>query len=1209
MPDPIVQRLPETTRAVTNKYNDNPGLLSGAPSPIRNALVALDIQRAGKGQNPLSARQTQLALQAALSNTASTKPPSGNLLENFVGDIKNLTASVPRLPAAIFQEIKNLPQAPEAISEALAQGNLPDVLKGLFVDTPGLRMVPGAYVAGHALSDPGELARHPLFTMLDVLPAKQIPGVAAGIAKGKAVIKPRVTPIVKALGQTRPGQLAKDTFSPLARDVSQLYAEGNETLRRSLDPEGRPSTDPLTLIARRATSFRAKYPHIAEDRQISLMRMMQEDADAIRTLPAEELAFVNEARTITDELGEVGVSEDLLTRIDGELYDNETASKILRARRAAMVGRDFANVRGRILEPDNDIPGIIQAARDITLRDDLKPGGKLKLIEGYAHALESNGYDASPILDAIRKSRKGYSDDAIRSVVDAYVPTPRASLPLNEALDTLTKIARTDPIADRLLTAIRKERWQEAKGLAKRLSTRTKHAIPDIDSIIDRTATNAKQQRWLNSTRKYDEKAVVRTEAAAGKIFARNPPARFQPVVERKIQERLVEQFSEHPDFDTILPYLKDRHYGWLRREGLISEAEFRTIQRDIQSTWTDLKAGGYDPVFVHKVSPTSLPRLEYPRILERVEKPSQVTRRSNDISPAIDDISIAMSHQAMEWLARRGDEEFVEQILSKWGRSEADLIDQYLPAARIRAQTKRQLDPLGHAQQMMAQEFGRYNPEAIINWPSPRIQRWKDEQVWLPKTVINTIQRMHTPPAGRLTAIFDPIMKVFRTALLPLSLRWHVYNILGGGILLTTRTDPTVWKYLAEAKKMGEGIIPERLPADITERIPHGLGTMPDEIIEWNAKASFSDKIGAAFHNMGGATMGRLWDQTQAARIKAGKAIQWSYDKNAMIDDLYRSMALLYGFDKGITKGLTSEAAQHAGIELSRKIMQNWDRMTPIERTIMRYVFPFYGWMNHIIRYTLSYPFDHPYRTAIMGSFARNELEDMGDALPERFLNMFFLGDMDKNGNVKSLNLAGMNPFRDVANYFTLAGFMGQTNPVITSLLESAGLDPTTGGPELFPNLRYDTETGRLKADTPNPIQTFIQATLPQSRILFGFADRSSEFQELLRSNPESAARLLRSQAGLPIIFRNVNIPQEIAKTEISRDENQTQALNDALRSGDYSAAEKYPGLAPILDQIRTLDKQGALDQFKPSEQEGLSEGQSKIGLAQEALVRMNLP
>src|SRR5690606_20404401 len=172
---------------------------------------------------------------------------------------------------------------------------------------------------------------------------------------------------------------------------------------------------------------------------------------------------------------------------------------------------------------------------------------------------------------------------------------------------------------------------------------------------------------------------------------------------------------------------------------------------------------------------------------------------------------------------------------------------------------------------------------------------------------------------------------------------------------------------------------------------------------------------------------------EIQAAKVgriaKMGEGISrtvdFLFDINTFVDDMYRSMAYLYGKKKGMRGGLSEDAAHLAGIELANKVLQNWDAMTPLERSLLRNIFPFYGWMKHILMYTGSMPIDHPLRVGVLSNFARNEIEDWG--LPQRFYAMFMLGEPDKYGNVKAISFRGSNPFSDVANYMTLAVVINQ--------------------------------------------------------------------------------------------------------------------------------------------------------------------------------------
>lgn len=1199
MPDPIIQRLPDTQSALQNKYRSNPSLYAGAPTPIANALLALDVQRASKGQNPLSVRQSQLALQAAMSGEAATPPPDKGFFESVTSDLGTILKSIPRLPAALYNEARLLPTIPTELNKAMAGG-------GGFVDQisrvaeiPGVRMIPGSYIAAN-LDDPGELLNHPLFTALDILPAKNIK--VGGKTIGKRVSEPTkkaLTPLGQQLGATRPGEFVREAFGTMARDVAQLEAMATAKMREAAYGVGLiKDNDPLTRMVREAGTLRKKYASITEERRRDLTKLMSEDDLAIRNLRGDELAFVNDSRRISDELGHYGVGQGLLQIIDGEVYDLDSAARILRARKKASVAQDYGDIRTEILTP-TDVDSVATKIANVTKKEYLSPKDKVKLIEGYAHALEAQDINARPIFDKIRdyrntKSPAKYSDDEFATWWEQTKDTlePRREIDLESIIAQVNKHAATDPIAARIRDHLKAARFQEAQQAAKQAGRRKTYIIPEIDDLVYSLERDKTQARYFKSVERYDEKAVARTQKTMEKIEKRLAPARFHPTIDRRTQQTLIAQskakFSSDPDWDTIFQALQERNYSWLSREGYIPQAEMRAIQNDIRGTWQDLKVAGHDPVFVHKLSENQLGSIKYPRVLERIPRPSSTLKRSWNTSAHVDDISVALTHQGMEWLARRGSEEFIDTILSKWGKNQAEIIDRYVAAARKVAKSPD--DVMAVAERMAKKEWAPYNPTNIVNWPAPKLKRWSDEQVWLPKTVANTIQRMHTPPGGRLTAISDPIMNVFRTSLLPLSPRWHVYNILGGGMVLTVGAGPQAWRFLKQAFKTARA-------GEVPEGVPRGIGTVPRDFLEWS-EGSLQKPLEAIFQYKGGQTLRRLFDEAQGARTKFGEVIDASYKWNGIFDDMYRSMAYLQAESSALKKGLSPDQASKAGVELARKVFQQWDRMTPIERTIMRFIFPFYGWTSHVMKFALQYPFDHPIRTAIVGSFARNELDDMGSGLPERFLNMFFLGDTDENGNVKALNLAGMNPFSDVANNFTFAGFLGQTNPLISTAFQAAGVDIGNGGPELFPNMQYDAETGRLKFASRNPAMILMESIFPQSRVLTGFADASSEFQQLLRTNPEAAGRLLMSQAGLPVIFRTVNIPQEIAKSELARDESQSEALNQALKTGDWDTANNYPNLRPMLDQIRALQESGQLQSFTP-----MSAGQSAIGLAQSAL------
>lgn len=1246
MADPVITRLPDTQKAVVNKYQRLGPILNQIDPQARNALLRFDIQRAMRGQQPLSERQTASSLSTILSGQATTPAPHRSLGERALDDFRNLTTSIPRIPSALYKEATALPQALPEISKALAKGDVEALAKA-----PGIRMLPGSFVAGQvAKGGPGALLEHPLFSALDILPfvgkgAKALPAVreATRLAEeaGTAIPRPLfaaatrtldetgavvpnrlgrgVQSLGQTLGRTPPGQVYLQAFGRESREMARMAAQESTKLRENLEPGGRASIDPLTNLARESNNLRQVYPDIPEARRIELTLMMQENPQGLHSLGVDEIgdterAFAGDVRDLANRYAEVGTQQGFLEALGGETYDLASAEKIRSARSAATRFGHFVNVRRAIEAGNADPTALLDLAHNIGRRTDIGKNSKANLIEGIAHAADSAGFDNSHLLTWVKQFRKGKLDagrigediSAGRLRMDA-----RPSVPTEQIISSLNAAAKTDFTIARLLDHIKAGRFTEARRLAKTLSGRKKFVVEGIDEYLDTLDRSAKRQRWLAKNSQFTDKRLAKLTKQADDIHAQTPPARFTPLLSRVANEKLLARLvtdADEAQVEAITQAVMERRYSDIPG---FNEKEFSRIKREVNNSWQQLKAEGIDPIFVHRVTPGRASSMGYPRVLESIRTPTQVKARTGDITPYIQDATVALSHQGLEWLSRRGSEEFVANVLERWGRTEDSLLDQYLPAARVRAGIDPTLDVRAHAVELMKREYSRYDPAKIITWPAPRLTGI-GENTWLPKYLAENLQRMHNPKTHQLTSLVDPVMGAFRTSLLPLSPRWHFYNILGGGLMTVLRTDPTVFTKIGAARRMlKEGLVPEELRAVMASNegrlqaeLAYRAGVTSRRLVEEAASS----------RNMGGIAQGisKTAEATAPVRNAFSKVIEKSYHVNSLFDDTYRAMAYLYGYDKSITKGLTREASQRAGISLTRKIMQNWDEITPIERSVMRYVFPFYGFMQHIMRYTLSYPFDHPVRTAIMGSFARNEVEDMGTGLPDRFLNSFFLGEPDKDGNVRAVNLAGMNPFSDVSNYFTLAGFMGNLNPVASTVLEHLGLDPLTGGPELYPNLRYDPESGRLAAHSPGFFSSLIQNTIPQSRVLAGMAGRSSEFKELLRTNPEAAYRMIRSQAGLPIIFRDVNVPTELTKAELARDEAMQTSFREALSSGQHTqAAKAYPTLGALLGQVRTLQSSGALANYTPVPPAAFPGGQAPglLEMAQNALINNNVP
>lgn len=1191
----VIPSLPSTTKALQRKYTTLGPQLSAFPSPIVNSLIQFDTQRAMRGAQPLSKQQTAAVLASALTGQAATPPPDRStsifsIPGNAVHDLQQIVTSIPRLPRALYQEAKALPSAPAQISKALSAGSPSKVIAGL-TETPGLRLIPGAYTAHNlATGQADEALRHPLMTLLDLYPAAKSAGLTEAVSKqvstvaGRAAASPLGQEAIRGVKGNAGVQFVKQAFGKDARADASRFYHANKTLQRAVED------DP-------AIALKQKYASLTPEQHSRVSQALElGDSSIYDTLTPVEQALHDEYKlTALPRVTEMGIDEGLVAAIDNyggapEVLDVKTAAKFRKKQRLTEIATQEADIRSAILEPTTDIASLTEKGAIAALAPKsffTNNAQRTHYLQGVTHALDSAGVDATPLRAAIQSvvKRESTWDDLAQTFRDyPSTATQRIATPDPAAIiDTFSAQARQNPKMAQFIDQLKRGNYSAALDHANGINKRTRFLPDNWDEVLDSVRQLNTRKKFLDRPPVFSDKAVARALRSEDKFVTANPPARFKPAIIKRAEDDVVAQFpTTDPDFPAIIQAVTERNYS--QYPGLADIMQ--SSVDDIAKTWQTLRSDGLDPVFIHHVTPSSANKLTHPTVLGHTTTENWVNRRTLDVTPYVQDATVGLSHQAMETLQRIGTQAYLDDWVATWGRhaestlnDRPPLIEDFIEPARRRFPD----DPSmvrAEAERLMKKQYAVFDPNSILPKGS-RLTNFGSEPIWVPKNNLRNLERMHTPLSNGFTAIMDPIMKVFRTSLLPLSPRWQINNIAGGGMIAAV-DDPMILTYVPKAIAMfrKNGEVPEYVQK-VADRIGigTGIGSVPRESLEWNATAATT-----LFQHSAGKTLARLYEQTGSAREAASNFVQKAYKANEFMDDTYRAAAFMRGYDKALTKGLSKVEAEASGVNMARRILQRWDEMTPIERSVMRYTFPFYGWVAQIMPYVLKYPFDHPWRAAIMSSFTRNEIADQGTGLPERFLNAFFLGNPDSSGNIKAIQTGGMNPFGGVANYFTWAGFTGNVNPVIGSVLEALGVDTMNGGPELYPDLEYDPESGRLVTRGQSFIPTLLGNVIPQSRILTDLFSTSSEFKEMLKSNPEAAARRMMSQAGLPIIYRNYNLPQEQFKAELARENAQSEAKSKALKSGDISSLNKYPALRGYVAQLQALRASGQLRPYQPN-------------------------
>jgi len=863
-------------------------------------------------------------------------------------------------------------------------------------------------------------------------------------------------------------------------------------------------------------------------------------------------------------------------------------------------------------------------------------------------------------------------------------PTPKY---LQKRLDRLDKFDRASDALRAAQAAAREGEWGVASTILRRSGPKM---IRDLNPKLVRNPAMAQiAKAWASAGRHAPTKRaqfdslmgeITDTYAKMAERFEKRPaPAEFQPIIKHRATERVIgaledKAYVSETDEGLVaaIDEVEARIDADLLRKGTVTGAltdwtqvEMARTLREVEGTWRDISTQeGINPIFIHHVSPAKIGEIIRPGEirLNRSISEDQIRKRVLDLAPAIRNIEVALLHAEVDRLQRLHRDTAIARIVDPTDGFGLDL--RALQRKLAQEVPERGVEGLGAPELIelaVSQGYYRWDPSSPIPWRTARTtaervtNRLVDTRrgapglnppevstdfrpritndvytniegpVVVPKWVgdsLNKIYKQHETDWG---GVWDKSMKVFRSSVLALSPRWHTYNIVGGNIMLAGRTDPlATMRYWAEARKIvNEG--------RVDPRISRGTGTIPRDI-------AVGDTARSIARGKPESALGR----------QINNIIEKSYEFNGYIDDMYRTIAYLYAKDKEVAKmaregidvgvldsGVMDDAAKavndrasKAGVDLANKILQDWNSMTPLERSVIKSVFPFYGWLRHVLQYSMTYPLDHPYRTSVLTNVAevwstqvhddalpwRFENYIVGGAIPETLAKIPGLGPImsgvmggppgpDPAGRSPAIYVGGFNPFNDLASLVGLGAALvgaeadmgaavGQMNPGIGGFLTALGVSSATGTAGLFGQQEIDPETGSIRSVSPPLGPSLLGAFIPQLRAagmaeqyaglpvkpISSFLGTGTDTRSLMRERPDLARSQFFSALGIPMVPRRMSIAEEEARAEIGRYDVAQRALSEARTSGDYSRAKEYPSLRPYLAVLEELEAEGLI-------------------------------
>lgn len=715
-------------------------------------------------------------------------------------------------------------------------------------------------------------------------------------------------------------------------------------------------------------------------------------------------------------------------------------------------------------------------------------------------------------------------------------------------------------------------RWDEAQEWAEKkietYSARADKAKDEIETIIASEPPTLARRKKVERREQIIKTSLARAEAVKSSPKYTKAKQRYESRLDlvnkhqKKLDDRILKTAPPvyHPQLQDIIRARTEAKIASMEAPPEVIEAamrdlelgkyynfytpkEWRELVDDIESTWQELVREGFDPIFVHTVPSNAFNRQSL-KPLDHHFTPSQVRERTwSNMTPTRQSIAVSLSHASQEYLRYLTNERaFFTYILPHTKTLQEIDID--IEPLIARAQKKNPRRPLADIRsEIISNEYRKISDPEVWSFRTPRIRAlMKEKELFLPTHLYKTWNDLSFPK--EIPYIGKPMQKVtavFKTSLFALSLRHMADELFGGTVMLLGRGDIKDLTSFPEAVRM---VKENRVPIELPQSID--IDT-PDQLVKY-FEGSKGAKIMEELHGRFGA-LERF---------------------NIFVANVQRSMAFLGEQKRATSAGYGPDVARDMAIKHVEKTLVDYYSMLPIERTIIKSIFPFYSFIRYTMRYVLTYPLDHPYRASIIYHLTRAEQEDFDSGLPQLWQQLWFFGDPDPAGYISASDIKPINPFRDVGNFFTLQGFIQSLGPVPKLALIPFGGNPITGSPDMYPELTYDPESGKLVSKRPGVREMATEAVsgaLPPIGAIDHFLQFSSSLRNLKATDEEAYRRQLFSALQIPFVPSEYNIPVARARSELARLSDASKAVSSELRGGD-SPIERFNAV-PFQGQL----------------------------------------
>lgn len=605
------------------------------------------------------------------------------------------------------------------------------------------------------------------------------------------------------------------------------------------------------------------------------------------------------------------------------------------------------------------------------------------------------------------------------------------------------------------------------------------------------------------------------------------------------MEANITSQYARILQDAATTPFM-DRFYEY------IGKKETKALFADSVNAGLKLSEMGLTPMYSHVVRDTESV-MHVHHMKEKDAPESQVKQRALSMTSSIFNSRASLTEEMKNIQIRDAMKEIVyPNAIKPHEQKVGQLLPAYMNKAKVMIDKGKVIGKSVPklAQELMEKEWSYYDLSRGIR---EGIKKPLSTDTMIPKSIATNLASFQG--TGRVQEFlssdtlpakaYNRTMKVFRVSVLygPR----HAAHVIIGGMMPVLLDDPVAmaaipklfepFRQIAQGKMFTATVDGITFPRQLFAAFNYKTDSTS------SAFGMLQTKVGDKYGNI----LKQVWEKSGA---NVGKKLeQWEN----LAQSLYQGAVYFTDIKKGVDP---IQALEHA-----RKVVVNLDDLGPAERTIFKQIFPFYSFTRFATKFLVHLPYDHPLRVAILSQLSNQAQEEWGTGLPQTMMSLFFIGHTDAAGNISTINLRNMNPFRSISNQFTIGGFLSSLNPILSAPFTAAGFNTLDGTGELYPQVVYDAATGNLTAARPkSDWLTALSQFTPELGAIGGYLGISDNLRTLKSSDPGAFHREVMSMLNIPFAWSQYNIPQVRGKTAEHAYQGAQLALSAYKKSGDYS-------------------------------------------------------